>query len=182
MPAVREVDARRRGVFEFTRSQHCGKALGDAVSPSVVSHACRASHATPSAMERRVPASWPRQRAQPHAVSGRAGCGFRQGPCIAAAPPQSGSWRWLTRRPDGSATDCIGCRAAAAVGPVAAFRSGVWFRDNGAAADGALPAMGRDLRVSEGRLGLLVTAYALMVAVLAAPIGMATAALAHVHC
>jgi predicted MFS family arabinose efflux permease len=35
--------------------------------------------------------------------------------------------------------------------------------------------MSRDLSVSEGRLGLLVTAYALMVAVLAAPIGMATA-------
>jgi predicted MFS family arabinose efflux permease len=40
---------------------------------------------------------------------------------------------------------------------------------------GLLPAMSRDLGVSEGRLGLLVTAYALMVAVLAAPIGMATA-------
>jgi DHA1 family inner membrane transport protein len=40
---------------------------------------------------------------------------------------------------------------------------------------GLLPAMSRDLAVSQGRLGLLVTAYALMVAVLAAPIGMATA-------
>jgi MFS transporter, DHA1 family, inner membrane transport protein len=40
---------------------------------------------------------------------------------------------------------------------------------------GLLPAMSRSLAVSEGRLGLLVTAYALMVAVLAAPIGMATA-------
>lgn len=40
---------------------------------------------------------------------------------------------------------------------------------------GLLPAMSRDLSVSEGRLGLVVTAYALMVAVLAAPIGMATA-------
>jgi predicted MFS family arabinose efflux permease len=42
---------------------------------------------------------------------------------------------------------------------------------------GLLPAMSRDLGVSQGRLGLLVTAYALMVAVLAAPIGMATARL-----
>jgi predicted MFS family arabinose efflux permease len=40
---------------------------------------------------------------------------------------------------------------------------------------GLLPGMSRDLHVSAGRLGLLVTAYALMVAVLAAPIGMATA-------
>ena len=40
---------------------------------------------------------------------------------------------------------------------------------------GLLPAMSRDLGVSEGRLGLLVTAYALMVALLAAPIGLATA-------
>jgi predicted MFS family arabinose efflux permease len=35
--------------------------------------------------------------------------------------------------------------------------------------------MSRDLHVSAGRLGLLVTAYALMVALLAAPIGLATA-------
>jgi MFS transporter, DHA1 family, inner membrane transport protein len=40
---------------------------------------------------------------------------------------------------------------------------------------GLLPAMSRDLGVSAGRVGLLVTAYALMVAVLAAPIGMAAA-------
>jgi MFS transporter, DHA1 family, inner membrane transport protein len=40
---------------------------------------------------------------------------------------------------------------------------------------GLLPAMSRDLRVSEGRLGLLVTSYAFMVALLAAPIAMATA-------
>ena len=40
---------------------------------------------------------------------------------------------------------------------------------------GLLPAMSRDLGVSEGRVGLLVTAYALMVAVLAAPIGVVTA-------
>jgi predicted MFS family arabinose efflux permease len=40
---------------------------------------------------------------------------------------------------------------------------------------GLLPAMSRDLGVSPGRLGLLVTAYALMVALLAAPIGLATA-------
>jgi predicted MFS family arabinose efflux permease len=40
---------------------------------------------------------------------------------------------------------------------------------------GLLPAMSRDLGVSAGRVGLLVTVYALMVAVLAAPIGMAAA-------
>jgi predicted MFS family arabinose efflux permease len=40
---------------------------------------------------------------------------------------------------------------------------------------GLLPGMSRDLHVSAGQLGLLVTAYALMVAVLAAPIGLATA-------
>jgi predicted MFS family arabinose efflux permease len=40
---------------------------------------------------------------------------------------------------------------------------------------GLLPAMSRDLRVSEGRLGLLVTSYAFMVALLAAPLAMATA-------
>ena len=40
---------------------------------------------------------------------------------------------------------------------------------------GLLPAMSRDLGVSEGQVGLLVTAYALMVAVLAAPIGVVTA-------
>jgi predicted MFS family arabinose efflux permease len=40
---------------------------------------------------------------------------------------------------------------------------------------GVLPAMSRDLGVSEGRLGLLVTAYAVMVAVFAAPLAMATA-------
>jgi MFS transporter, DHA1 family, inner membrane transport protein len=40
---------------------------------------------------------------------------------------------------------------------------------------GLLPGMSRDLHVSAGRLGLLVTAYALMVALLAAPIGLATA-------
>ena len=38
-----------------------------------------------------------------------------------------------------------------------------------------LPAMSRDLGVSEGRLGLLVTAYALMVAAFAAPLALATA-------
>ena len=41
-----------------------------------------------------------------------------------------------------------------------------------------LPAMSRDLGVSEGRLGLLVTAYALMVATLAAPLALATARMA----
>ena len=40
---------------------------------------------------------------------------------------------------------------------------------------GLLPGMSRDLGVSAGRIGLLVTAFALMVAVLAAPIGMAAA-------
>jgi len=40
---------------------------------------------------------------------------------------------------------------------------------------GVLPAMSRDLGVSEGRLGLLVTAYAVMVAAFAAPLAMATA-------
>jgi MFS transporter, DHA1 family, inner membrane transport protein len=37
---------------------------------------------------------------------------------------------------------------------------------------GLLPAMSRDLKVTEGRLGLLVTAFALMVALFAAPLGM----------
>jgi predicted MFS family arabinose efflux permease len=40
---------------------------------------------------------------------------------------------------------------------------------------GLLPGMSRDLDVSEGTLGLLVTAYAVMVAVLAAPLAIATA-------
>ncbi|MBB5869035.1 putative MFS family arabinose efflux permease [Allocatelliglobosispora scoriae] len=40
---------------------------------------------------------------------------------------------------------------------------------------GLLPSMSRSLGVSPGKLGLLVTAYALVVAVLAAPLGIATA-------
>lgn len=40
---------------------------------------------------------------------------------------------------------------------------------------GLLPAMSRSLGVSHGQLGLLVTAYALIVAVAAAPVGLATA-------
>ena len=40
---------------------------------------------------------------------------------------------------------------------------------------GLLPAMSRDLGVAEGRLGLLVTTYALMVALFAAPLGVAVA-------
>jgi predicted MFS family arabinose efflux permease len=40
---------------------------------------------------------------------------------------------------------------------------------------GLLPAMSRDLGVTEGRLGLLVTAYAVMVALFAAPLGVAVA-------
>ena len=40
---------------------------------------------------------------------------------------------------------------------------------------GVLPAMSRELGVTEGTLGLLVTAYALMVALFAAPLAMATA-------
>src|SRR3954466_5695494 len=40
---------------------------------------------------------------------------------------------------------------------------------------GLLPAMSRDLRVSEGRLGLLVTGFALMVALFATPVGVAVA-------
>ena len=39
---------------------------------------------------------------------------------------------------------------------------------------GVLPAMSRDLHVSAGRLGLLVTGYALMVALFAAPLGALT--------
>jgi DHA1 family inner membrane transport protein len=42
---------------------------------------------------------------------------------------------------------------------------------------GLLPAMSRDLQVTPARLGLLVTAYALMVALFAAPLGLATARL-----
>src|SRR5262249_55238227 len=40
---------------------------------------------------------------------------------------------------------------------------------------GVLPRMSHDLGVSEGTVGLLVTAYALMVALFAAPLAMATA-------
>jgi predicted MFS family arabinose efflux permease len=42
---------------------------------------------------------------------------------------------------------------------------------------GVLPSMSRDLRVSEGTVGLLVTAYAVMVAAFAAPLAMATSRL-----
>src|SRR5262245_61634351 len=40
---------------------------------------------------------------------------------------------------------------------------------------GVLPAMSRDLGVTEGQLGLIVTAFALMVALFAAPLGVAVA-------